>query len=200
MKSNSLSLRDLVVAREGAALTPPINLTLEAGKLLAVRGDNGSGKSTFLKTLAGLIRPDSGDIRFNDQPISAHPIMYLGHKLGLSSGMSVYDNVALWARLHKVPELTAAAMHYFDLVDIANVPLHQLSAGWQQRVALTRLITVPSALWILDEPTSHLDAAGVTLLQTLLHSRLEQGGIAIIATHADLRGDFVEYMNINRLN
>lgn len=200
MKSNSLSLEKLVVGREGAPLTPPISLTVEAGKLLAVRGDNGSGKSTLLKTIAGLVRPYAGSALFNGLPVNEGAILYIGHRPGLSLEMSVYDNVSLWAKLYGAPELTAAALHYFDLTDISDVTLRRLSAGWQQRVALTRLITVPSALWLLDEPTSHLDGAGVGLLQTLLHSRMEQGGVAVLSTHAELQGDFIESININRLN
>lgn len=200
MKSNSLELEALVVAREGAPLMAPLTLTVAAGEMLAVRGSNGSGKSTLLKTLSGLIAPHSGHATIGGKPTDHEGILYLGHKLGLARDMSVYDNVSLWARLHGVPELTTAALHYFDLLDIADVPLYTLSAGWQQRVALTRLITVPAKLWLLDEPTANLDAAGMSLLQTLLHSRLEQGGIAVIATHVDMRGEFVKTINISNLN
>lgn len=200
MKSNSLELKELVVAREGAPLTVPISLSIAPGEMLAIRGSNGSGKSTLLKTLSGLITPYSGNATIDGEPLRGSPILYLGHKLGLARDMSVYDNVVLWAQLHGVPELTAAALHYFDLVDIADAPLYTLSAGWQQRVALTRLITVPAKLWLLDEPTANLDAAGIGLLQTLLHSRLEQGGIAVVATHVDIKGEFVKTLNISNLN
>lgn len=200
MKSNSLELEGLVVGREGAPLMSPLSLSIAEGEMLAVGGSNGSGKSTLLKTLAGLISPHSGSATLGGHPLGETDILYLGHKSGLARDMSVYDNVVLWARLHKAPELTAAALHYFDLIDIADVPLHTLSAGWQQRVVLTRLITVPAKLWLLDEPTANLDAAGIGLLQTLLHARLEQGGIAVIATHVDMKGEFVKTINISNLN
>jgi heme exporter protein A len=200
MKSNSLALEGLVVAREGAALTVPITIALAAGEMLAVRGDNGSGKSTLLKTIAGLLPVKAGAIKVNAQWPNEEPVLYIGHKLGLSKDMSVYDNVALWAKLSGAAELIAAALHYFDLGDIAEVPLSKLSAGWQQRVALTRLITVPSRLWLLDEPTANLDREGTALLQTLIQSRLEQGGIVLVATHAELQGNMIKSINISILN
>jgi heme exporter protein A len=200
MKSNSLELDGLVVAREGAPLMSPLNLSIAEGEMLAVRGSNGSGKSTLLKTLAGLIPAHSGSATIGGAPVAETSILYVGHKSGLARDMSVYDNVVLWARLHNAPELTAAALHYFDLRDIADVPLHTLSAGWQQRVVLTRLITIPAKLWLLDEPTANLDSAGTSLLQTLLHARLEQGGMVVIATHVDMKGDFVKTINISNLN
>ena len=200
MKSDSLVLEGLVIGREGAALSAPLDMVIRVGELMAVRGENGSGKSTLLKILAGLLPAYSGHALFRDVPINPQQVLYIGHKLGLDLSLTVYDNVNLWAKLYRVPELTAVALHYFDLGDIADVTVGQLSAGWQQRVALTRLITIPSPIWLLDEPTSHLDSAGTSLLQTLLHSRLEQGGIAVMATHHDLQGEFVKNININNLN
>ena len=200
MKSNSLTLEGVVVAREGEALTPPITITLAGGELLLVRGNNGSGKSTMLKTLAGLLPAAEGEIRVNGEAASAHPILYLGHKRGLIPEMSVYDNVAFWGGVNDCRELIPAALHYFDLDDVLNLPLHQLSAGWQQRVALSRLITTPSILWLLDEPTAHLDAAGVGLLQSLIQSRMEQGGMIVIASHYEMQGERIKTININDIN
>lgn len=200
MISNTLKLDGLVVAREGAALTQPITLSLEAGEMLVVRGGNGAGKSSFLKTLAGLLRPKAGSIIREGAKLEQSPILHIGHKLGLSPEMSVRDNVDLWAQLNDAPELTPAALHYFDLGDISDVAVGKLSAGWQQRVALTRLITVPSLLWLLDEPTSNLDSEGVALLRSLMESRLEQGGLVAVATHAELQGTKVKTININAIN
>ena len=200
MKSNSLVLDQLVVAREGAPLTMPITLSVEAKEMIAIHGVNGSGKSTLLKTIAGLIPIYQGSIRVNEEWPAKHRPVYLGHKRGLSLSMSVYDNVAFWAKSAGYPELTPAAMHYFDLADIAEATVESLSAGWQQRVALTRLITMPSLLWLLDEPTANLDSEGIGLLQSLMQSRLEQGGIILTATHMQLQGERIRSININTLN
>lgn len=200
MKSNSLELSELMVGREDAPLTAPLSMTLKAGEVLMVRGSNGSGKSTFLKTLAGLIAPFSGSITFNGAWPMPHAPLYLGHKQGLAREMTVRDNVSLWAGMSGYSEITGAAMHYFELEDIANVPLSQLSAGWQQRVMLTRLITIQSSLWLLDEPTANLDQEGAQLLQSLMQVRLEQGGIVVVATHSQMEGEMIKTININELN
>ncbi len=202
MKSNSFALNDLVIAREGAPLTSPINVTLAGGELLAVRGANGSGKSTLLKTIAGLLSPESGEIRINDQWPAQVPVLYLGHKRGLVGSMSVYDNVSFWANMYDCPELIPAALHYFDLEEVSDVPVEQLSAGWQQRVALTRLITIPSPLWLLDEPVSNLDEEAGALLQSLIQSRLEQGGMVLMTSHMNVQGDKVKVLKLrqNKLN
>lgn len=199
MKSNSLVMESLVVGREGAALTCPISLALEGGDMLAIQGQNGSGKSTLLKTIAGLLPVLEGAIRINGELPSQQRPLYSGHKRGLTPSMSVYDNVAFWAKASGHPELTAAAMHYFDLDDIPNAPVSELSAGWQQRVALTRLITMPTGIWLLDEPMANLDGQGAALLQSLTQSRLEQGGIVLIATHLQLQGERVKTLNISSL-
>lgn len=220
MKSNTLSLEKLIIARNNAPLSAPISLELAGGEMLAIKGSNGSGKSTLLKTIAGLIPIHQGNIRYTsaEPPEQANPTgrgraevgasphdifprpVYLGHARGLTPGMSVYDNVVFWARASGHPELTDAALHYFDLSDIPDAPVESLSAGWQQRVALTRLITLPSGLWLLDEPTANLDSEGTSLLQSLMQTRLEQGGIILVATHLDMQGDRIKALNLDEVS
>jgi heme exporter protein A len=201
MKRNTIALDGLCIGRDGAALAPPITCMLEGGDMLAVMGSNGSGKSTLLKCVAGLVRPVSGTVAIlsGEDGVAPPRPLYIGHRGGLSAGMSVYDNVAFWAKASGHPELIAAALEYFDLADITDIGVDTLSAGWRQRVALTRLITMPTGIWLLDEPTSHLDAGGISLLQSLIQTRLEQGGIILIATHMELQGERIKKININDL-
>lgn len=198
MKSHTLTLTELIVAREDAALTKPISLELSSGEMLVIHGSNGSGKSTLLKMIAGLLPVKQGAIRMNGGwPVDPAPL-YLGHQRGLTPSMSVYDNVSFWAKATGFPELTAAALHYFDLEDVASTRVENLSAGWQQRVALTRLITQPSILWLLDEPTANLDVEGMGLLQSLMQSRLSQGGIILVASHLQLQGESIRVLQLDR--
>lgn len=199
MKSNSYELQDLVIGRDGAALTPPISMRIEGGEMLLVRGANGSGKSTLLKIMAGLLAPHAGQFIVTHKGEPHHPL-YLGHKRGLTPSMSVYDNVAFWAKAAGFRELIPAAIHYFDLDDVADAPLGTLSAGWQQRVMLTRLITMQATLWLLDEPIAHLDTEGTALLQSLAQSRLEQGGMIVMTTHTEIQGNMVKTLNLSELN
>lgn len=199
MKSNSLELQKLIVTRDGADLTAPIDLRLESGQMLVVRGANGSGKSTFIKMISGLLPVEKGALKLHYGDGAEYRPLYLGHRLGLTPGMTVRDNVAFWGHAAGYPELIAVAMHYFDLEDIANARLSTLSAGWKQRVALTRLITMPSPLWLLDEPSANLDVEGMTLLQSLLESRIAQGGMVVISTHGDIQGPAVKSIDLNNI-
>ncbi len=200
MKSNSLHLDALVVGRDGMALTAPITTVIHAGEMLVIHGSNGSGKSTLLKTVAGLLPLISGKIRLiNGEGVAAQPL-YMGHQRGLTPSLSVLDNVTFWARASKHPELILAAMRYFELEDAAAIPVGELSAGWQQRVALTRLITMPSSLWLLDEPTANLDHAGMALLQSLIETRRAQGGVVVVASHMKMHGELIRMININTIN
>lgn len=202
MKSNSLELLNLQVARDGQTLIHGLTYRLAAGDLLLVQGKNGSGKSTLLKTIAGLLPAAGGDISMNGMRFtrdSQPRPLYLGHKRGLNLGMSVADNVKLWAKASGNSELYNAALHYFDLEGLEEVALHTLSAGWQQRVALTRLITIQSGLWLLDEPMANLDNDGIHLLHNLIQTRLEQNGIIIMTSHIPAQGDNVKTINISEL-
>ncbi len=205
MKSDRLELVELAIAREGAMVLPPITQRLKSGDVLAIRGRNGSGKSSLLKAVAGLLELAGGQILFNgkslqDAPDFTRSIVYVGHKRGVEPGMSVRAHVSFWARAFKSRELVDAALHYFDLEDIADVPVHTLSAGWQQRVALTRLILQPGKIWLLDEPTAGLDDDGMRLLNGIIESRQEQGGIILIASHAQFAGDKVQILDLNALS
>jgi heme exporter protein A len=204
MKSDNLELLDVSIAREGAMVLPPITQRLKSGDVLAIRGRNGSGKSTLLKAVAGLLPLAGGQILFNGKPLLDAPdftrsIVYVGHKRGVEPGMSVKAHVSFWAGAFKSRELIGAALHYFDLEDIADVPVHTLSAGWQQRVALTRLILQPGKIWLLDEPTAGLDDDGMRLLNGIIESRTEQGGMILIASHAPFAGDKVQVLDLNTL-
>ncbi len=201
MKSNTLELNNLQIARDGQVLVHGLTYRLNGGDILLVQGHNGSGKSTLLKTIAGLLAPASGEIHLNGEPAHRHPHrpVFIGHKRGLTLSMSVADNVRLWAEASDNMELYAAALHYFDLEGLEDVTLSQLSAGWQQRVALTRLITMPAFLWLLDEPIANLDHDGIALLHNLIQTRSEQGGIILMTSHADVQGEAIKKLNLSEL-
>lgn len=104
----------------------------------------------------------------------------------------------VWAKASGHPELIDAAMHYFDLTDIPDARVDSLSAGWQQRVALTRLITMPSGLWLLmSQPAT--STAMVSAYLPLMQTRPEQGGIILVATHMQLEGENIVKLNISEL-
>jgi heme exporter protein A len=188
-----LELRRLVCARGNAASRQPRNLVLDRGGLLYVKGDNGSGKSSLLRTLCGLLAPAAGAILWRGEPIADlrqaywRDLFYLGHAAALKEDLSVLENVqaaALLAGL-ALPKSTAlGALHEVGLRDRAHAPARILSQGQRRRVALARLaLDDAPPLWILDEPFVALDGAAGTWLQGRLTAHLAGGGLVVLTSH-----------------
>lgn len=204
-QAESLLCANVSIEREGLLLINALDFSASPGEIWVIQGSNGSGKSTLLKAIAGLYPISFGTITLGAQHLLQHQnyphnILFLGHKQALKLSMSVYDNVAFWAKLRNTEELIEAAISYFDLEPYRNMHCELLSAGWQQRVVLTRLLTMPSKLWLLDEPMTHLDNEGIALMQSLIISRTEQQGIVLMSSHAKIQSDKVKILNLNNLN
>ena len=153
-----------------------------------LKGSNGSGKTSLIKILCGLLPPDNGQISWNGVPIGNNDefkreLMMIGHKSAVKSDLTVQENLEFWARLYDTEMLVPAALKFFDLSAFRDVVAGQLSAGWQRRVALARLIVAPCKLWLLDEPTNFLDDDAVLLTASLIETRVRQGGIVVVASH-----------------
>lgn len=186
-----LSCHQLECYRGEKRLFSGLGFSLKPGMLMALTGANGSGKTTLLRIVAGLLKPEAGEILWDGEPIASQydyhrELLYLGHQPALKPELTVYDNLHFWATLRDAEMLVPTALHYFDLIPYADVPVAELSAGWQRRVALARLVVEPARIWLLDEPATNLDREGMLLVQALIDTRIQQGGIVIMTTHADL--------------
>ncbi len=165
-----------------------LGFCLQEGSLLLLKGANGVGKTTLLKILSGLLPADGGDILWDNVPLKdndyfKNDLMMIGHKSGVKGDATVYENLEFWAKLYDTEVLIQAALSFYNLQRFADVPAAQLSAGWQRRIALARLIVSPCKLWLLDEPTNFLDEDAVTLTANLIETRVKQGGIVVVASH-----------------
>ena len=179
---------DIACARGGTGLFGGLGFCLQPGSLLLLKGPNGIGKTSLLKILAGLAAPERGRVLWNGEPIRGNDdfrreLMYIGHKSAVKLDGTVEENLAFWAKLHGTEVLVPAAMKFYELTKFAGTYASQLSAGWQRRVALARLLLAPSKLWLLDEPTNFLDDDAVVLTASLIESRVTQGGIVVVASH-----------------
>lgn len=200
-----LECQQIALERGGRRLFSGLDLTLKGGDLLVIRGNNGSGKSSLIKMLSGILKPASGQLCYNGTPVEkkssyTQQVIYIGHETALYPHLSVEDNVCFWAKLHGYPELADIAMHYFQLEPYRFIRCDELSAGWQKRVALCRLITIPRPCWVLDEPTVNLDQQGIVLFESLVRTRQEKGGLIVMASHVLTHDDDIKELNINNLN
>lgn len=182
------AVENLACIRGERLLFSHLGFSLQPGSLLLLKGANGVGKTSLIKILTGLSGPSEGKVTWKGENIAGNhdfrrDMKYIGHKSGVKTDCTVEENVAYWARLYGTSELVGAALQFYDLTKFRTAYAGQLSAGWQRRVALARLIVAPCALWILDEPTNFLDDEAVMLTASLIESRVTQGGIVVAASH-----------------
>ena len=175
-----LTLNGVGISRGGWPVLDGIDLSLAAGELVLVKGPNGIGKTTLLRTISGLQNPDSGSI---DRPEGG--LAYSGHLDGLKSNLSVRENLTFWASIYGAQGIDAA-LDAFDLRSLARRRVASLSAGQRRRAGLSRLVLSGAPLWIMDEPTTSLDQANSARVVDALRTHLASGGAAIVATHLDL--------------
>lgn len=184
-----LQARALAYARNDEPIFGPLDFALHPGEIVLIEGDNGSGKTTLLKVLSGLLEPTSGDVLLRGAPLTlarlSHQVALLGHLLGLKLELSTLQNLRFAVGLGGIragitPQLALASV---GLSGYEDQPIRMLSAGQRKRVALARLLLVPAALWLLDEPYANLDRDGIELVNRVLDDHARRGGAALITSH-----------------
>jgi heme exporter protein A len=187
-----LQVRDLACRRGPALLFSGISFEVAGGELLCVRGPNGCGKTTLLRCVTGLTRPDEGTVLWHGEPAQTDPermragTAFSGHLPGLKDDLTADENLEFMLRLrgaHPTPEERREALASVGLEKRRRIPARRLSAGQRRRIGLARLALDPAELWVLDEPLTALDDAGQALFIELLDRHLEGGGLALAATH-----------------
>lgn len=187
-----LEVCDLAGRRGYALLFTGLSFAVQPGEILVVSGPNGTGKTTLLRMLAGLTAPETGEIRLRGQPVAPfssalrEAVAYAGHAPAVKDELNAEENlrslVALAGAAIDAPA-AARALGGVALERQRGLPARVLSAGQRRRIGLARLTLVKRALWVLDEPTTALDADGIDLLGTLVRAQLGDGGAVIAATH-----------------
>jgi len=188
-----LSVHHLTCVRGERPLFAGLDLAVGTGEWLHVRGDNGVGKTSLLRLLAGLAHPEAGEVRWNGQPVVGRDdhdwhrnLMFLGHLAAVKDELTARENLEFAAGLDGVelPRAQAvSALRRFGLKGREELPVRFLSAGQKRRVLLARLVTRKAKLWILDEPFTALDTQAVNLLSAVIGEHLAQGGLAVITSH-----------------
>ena len=171
MNTAPLTLIDFTVLRSGSPLFQPLSLSLSPGESCEIWGQNGVGKTSFLESLAMLHKDFQGQITL---PSVAS---YLSTKAPYDDSKTIEQNLLFWKKLWKTPDiLFENACDFWQIHSFLKLPYTTLSDGQKQRVNLARLFLKKSSLWLLDEPTRHLDPQGCLLVTKALKSHLQQGG------------------------
>ncbi|CTW67760.1 cytochrome c biogenesis heme-transporting ATPase CcmA [Escherichia coli] len=186
-----LEARELLCERDERTLFSGLSFTLNAGEWVQITGSNGAGKTTLLRLLTGLSRPDAGDVLWQGQPLhqvrdSYHQnLLWIGHQPGIKTRLTALENLHFYHRDGDTAQCLEA-LAQAGLAGFEDIPVNQLSAGQQRRVALARLWLTRATLWILDEPFTAIDVNGVDRLTQRMAQHTELGGIVILTTHQPL--------------
>ena len=187
--------RGVCCVRGGREVFSGLDFEAASGEALAVTGPNGSGKTSLLRLIAGLLAVSGGSIGLEGGeaeltlPEQAH---YLGHRDALKPALSVIENLCFWRdflggkAFDAAESLATESLAAVGLDHAVRLPAAYLSAGQRRRLSIARLLAVRRPIWLLDEPTSALDAAGQSLFAALMGDHLSRGGLIVAATHAPL--------------
>ncbi len=188
-----LSANDLTLIRGESCLFQGLGFALNPGELLLLEGQNGSGKTSLMRAIAGMLSLESGEILWNAIPVGRQrqefhgAMVWLAHRIGLKGDLTLVENLRFEAALR--PQANVDARAVYDRLGISRLkrlPLRSLSAGQQRRVALARMLMADVPLWLMDEPFTNLDREGRQLVLDLTEEHLAAGGMCVMAAHQDV--------------
>ncbi|MFW2971398.1 cytochrome c biogenesis heme-transporting ATPase CcmA [Serratia marcescens] len=189
-----LEAKSLSCVRDERILFSELSFSVQPGDIIQVEGPNGAGKTSLLRILAGLARPDGGEVcwrgrnTLRDRENYQQDLLFIGHQPGIKAVLTPFENLQFYQAVRGAAEHQAIwrALEQVGLVGYEDLPVAQLSAGQQRRVALARLWLSAAPLWILDEPLTAIDKQGVAELISLFEQHAQRGGMVLLTTHQDL--------------
>ena len=184
-----LTIDNLALYKDDKKIFSNLSFSLSTSATLLIVGKNGVGKTSLLKIIAGISKATSGKILWGEEDIENFrddfngDLQFIGHKNFLKNELTVAQNLEFYAQLSGSEVLVSAAISFFKLNDYANKKVKTLSAGWQKRAMLAKLICCPATIWLLDEPSNNLDIEGKELLKKLIQTRAKEDGVVILTAH-----------------
>ena len=195
-------IKNISCIRGNKLLFKNLNFKINNKELLVIKGANGSGKTTLLKILSGLLKPISGSIIINKKNINILKdeyfkyFEYIGHENAIKNALTVKENLNFYLKIKRnlATKNFEKAIKIFNLKNLLDIKIENLSAGEKRRISLSRLILSNSKIWFLDEPTNGLDKINTVIFFKILKQHLQLNGLAIVASHDDVK---IKNKNIN---
>jgi len=192
--TDGLSVDKVHVWRGDRHVLQGVSTQVRPGELLHVSGPNGTGKTTLLRVISGLLRPEQGSVTWRGQSIASHrtdyqgALAYAAHEPALKGDLTALENLRFSVGLKRrsgAVELRGA-LERTGVSACADLPARVLSAGQRRRVSLARVVAMQASVWLLDEPYANLDASGAELVSGLLQAHVAAGGLALVVAHREL--------------
>ncbi|MEN8213148.1 MAG: cytochrome c biogenesis heme-transporting ATPase CcmA [Pseudomonadota bacterium] len=193
-------------SRDDRLLFEDLSVEVSGGDALILEGRNGTGKTTLLRILCGLRRPDEGEVRWSGVAIEECAVdfhrhmAYVGHLDGIKRELTALENLRLLQTLSGRGRLSIEeALEAVELGGFEDIPVHYLSAGQKRRAALARLLVTDARLWILDEPFTSLDVHGIALVESLMDRHLSAKGALVMTSHhqVNLSAGVIKRLNLS---
>lgn len=200
-----LNINSINLKRNNKILLDNFNLKIKEAQTVILSGDNGSGKTSLLEAICGIINTSIGKINlFHKSKLVKHHnnyIFYLGHQNALKNELSVYENLSLWSNLSSIlasKNLIEEKLKYFEIENIKNIEIKRLSLGQKRKVALTKLLLTKCKIWLLDEPMNGLDPKSEEKLFELINIHQKNKGITLLSSHKKIAFKNVKEINLNK--
>ncbi len=197
-----LTIDNLSLFKDDKKIFSDLGFSVSLNSALIIKGCNGCGKSSLLKIIAGISKQNSGKILWGGNDIENFradfngDMQFLGHRNFLKPELTVLENLRFYSKLADTEMALASALNFFELTKFADEKIKKLSAGWQKRVMLAKLLACPATIWLLDEPSNNLDKAGKERLHGLIKTRIKENGLVILTTHDEMFFDLGPVLNL----
>ena len=200
--SNKLIIKNLECFREKRTIFQRLSCEIESNQTMLVRGKNGSGKTSFLRLVAGYLKNYNGKVLFNDNDLQQNnepltDFRFIGQKNSLKDNLTVRKNIEMWQLIYHTKKDINKIVDLLDIRMLLNKDINTLSDGQKKRVSLSRLLISKAKVWLLDEPLVYLDLNKVKLLQDIILQHNDAGGITLYTSNTNIDLNYDHLINMD---